>query len=162
MAPSLCRITTWRDTEESSTERQARLELSWQCEASFWHALDAPSQPVLSHAPNCYFGKIRKVVPPGFHLVIPIRHHSSHWHCCYNIGKILKSLPGYVFLIMVLSISAFQFVDTALCLLTQLQAHPGQTACSNPCIKPVIDRIKIQLRTPIALFQWEFHNPLKK
>lgn len=34
--------------------------------------------------------------------------------------------------------------------------------CSSPCIKPVMGRIKLQLCSPLALLQWEYHNPLKE
>jgi len=65
---NLSRVTTRRDTEENSTERQARPEPSCQLEARIWHALDPPSQIVLSSAPYCSFGKITRVVPLIFHL----------------------------------------------------------------------------------------------
>lgn len=83
---NLSRVTTRWDTEESSTERQAWLELSCQLEPRIWHALDPPSETALSNAPYCYFGKTTKVVPLVFNLgflaVIPIRYRTSHWHCC--------------------------------------------------------------------------------
>lgn len=79
--------------------------------------LDPLSQASLSNVPYCYFSNITKVTPLishlGFVAVISTRYHTSHRHRCQNIGSILKISQDIFFLITVLAIRVFQFVDTA-------------------------------------------------